>query len=138
MRKRRPRYTLEEQRRVSGARAAQSYLCLTHRLTAVTCELLDSGCALETVKVMDMLLLLHPKDKKTRCLCKEKAKSSKSFEVPEVGTQTTEPLVSQLGTHTELIRRWHKMLLTLLLKTVRLRYHILCKYIFPGSYFCDI
>lgn len=94
-----------------------------HRLMAVTFELLDSGCALETVNGMGMLLVLFPKDKKTRCSCKE-AKSFQSREVPEVGTQRAERLVSQLGTHPELITRWHKMLLTLLLKAVGLRHHM--------------
>lgn len=135
MRKCHAHYTLEEQRRVSGASAAQSSLCLTHRLTAVTFELLDSGWALETVNVMNVLLLLYPKDKRTRCLCKEETESFKSLEVPEVGIQRAECLVSQLGARPELITRWHKMLLTLLLKPVRLRYHVseqacLCRQLF--------
>lgn len=122
MRTRHAHYTLEEQRRGPAAGAARSSLS-PHRLTAVPFALLDSGCALETVNGMDVLLVLFPEDKKTRCLCKE-AKSFQSREVPEVGTQRAERLVSQLGTHPELIARWHKMLLTLLLKAVGLRHHM--------------
>ena len=73
---------------------------------------------------MNVLLLLYPKDKKTRCLCKEEAESFKSLEVPEVGTQRAECLVSQLGACPELITRWHKRLLTPLLKPVRLGYRV--------------
>lgn len=72
-------------------------LCLTHRLTAVTFELMDSGCALETVNVMEMLLLLYCV-LKTRCLCKEEGKSFKSSKVTDVDTQATKSLVSHPGT----------------------------------------
>ena len=72
-------------------------LCLTHRLTAVTFELMDRGCALETVNVMEMLLLLYYV-LKTRCLCKEEETSFKSSKVTDLDTQATKSLVYHLGT----------------------------------------